>query len=327
MQAGPIRPDKILKELDELWVNLGKEGSEDGSGGVLRACAMTLIVCADDGEDDLGRTLGMLMRDHPSRLIVLRLLEGDHISLSANVLAQCWMPFGKRQQICCEQIEMRVTRQGLSDAAPVVRSITAADLPVVIWCRSRTLLNTSEFEPVLRFANKLIVDSAGLADLGAQIRLIRSVRGHDTRAADLAWTRLTPWREAVASIFDSPENLARLDRVRRVVIDYRGALRPMASCYFPAWLAHSLRRPLEAVCQRTGDAPCPRMSRVSLQGDGLDLSISAAHGNAIAIRSGTRDSHTVFPAPGEYELMREELMVPGEDPVFESVLNLAPEFA
>lgn len=327
MSTAPVRPDKLLRELDELWVNLAKESPEEGPGGVLRACAMTLIVCADDAEDDLGEMLAALMRDHPSRLIVLRLIEGAEPSLEVRVLAQCWMPFGKRQQICCEQIEITMSRPSVSDAAPVVRSITAPDLPVAIWCRSRALLKTAEFEPVLRLANKLIVDSAGIADLASQLKLIRSVRDCDTRAADLAWTRLTPWREAVAAIFDNQRNLSQLDSIERVVIDYHGEFRPMATCYLPAWLTHALRRPLEIQYRRTGDAPRPRLSRVSLQGPGVDLSISAADGRAVEIRGGRHDTHTVFPAPGEYELMREELMVLSDDPVYEAVLNLAPEFA
>ena len=40
-----IQPEKILKELDELWVSLGKQ--EQGSDAILRACAMTLLVATE----------------------------------------------------------------------------------------------------------------------------------------------------------------------------------------------------------------------------------------------------------------------------------------
>jgi len=46
-----IEPEKILKELRELWVQLGQQ--QDTPGGVLRACAMTLVVAAEP--DDNGR--------------------------------------------------------------------------------------------------------------------------------------------------------------------------------------------------------------------------------------------------------------------------------
>ena len=60
-----VDPEKILKDLRELWVDLGREQES----GVLRACAMTLMVIAEDASDaeNARRTLGVLMHDHPSR--------------------------------------------------------------------------------------------------------------------------------------------------------------------------------------------------------------------------------------------------------------------
>ena len=50
--------------------------------------------------------LASLMRDHPSRAIVIRIVDEPKPELEARVLAQCWMPQGQRRQICCEQIEI-----------------------------------------------------------------------------------------------------------------------------------------------------------------------------------------------------------------------------
>jgi hypothetical protein len=41
-----IQPEKVLKDLRELWAQLGRE--QEDSGGVLRACAMTLVVLVED---------------------------------------------------------------------------------------------------------------------------------------------------------------------------------------------------------------------------------------------------------------------------------------
>ena len=40
--------------------------------------------------------------------------------MEARVFAQCWMPFGKRQQICCEQIEITASETSLADAASLI---------------------------------------------------------------------------------------------------------------------------------------------------------------------------------------------------------------
>src|SRR5436190_23704683 len=109
-----IKPEKILKELAKLWVDLAKEETDKNSAGVLRACAMTLIVAVEEREDAqaVGETIAELMHEHPSRAIVLDVRKDgvgtDGVpqdgggQLDARVFAQCWMPFGRRQQICCE---------------------------------------------------------------------------------------------------------------------------------------------------------------------------------------------------------------------------------
>src|SRR5262249_18592524 len=96
--SATVAPDKILKELAALWVEEGKQGS----AGVLRACSMTLIVLAEEGEDTsaLGETIAALMPEHPARAILVRLRAGGARELSERVYQQCWMPFGQRRQIC-----------------------------------------------------------------------------------------------------------------------------------------------------------------------------------------------------------------------------------
>ena len=118
-----LSPDKILKELSDLWVTMGKPDAAEGvtDNGVLRACAMTLIAVVDESEDAmaLGETLASLMRDHPSRAIVIR-LKTEPDTLDCRVFAQCWMPFGHRRQICCEQVEITVSLNRLEDIPNIV---------------------------------------------------------------------------------------------------------------------------------------------------------------------------------------------------------------
>ena len=68
-----------------------------------------------------GETLALLMREHPSRAVVVRVRDVDAPELEAKVLAQCWMPFGQRRQICCEQIEISTSNASLVDV-PAVQS-------------------------------------------------------------------------------------------------------------------------------------------------------------------------------------------------------------
>ena len=91
MTTATVDPEKVLKDLRELWAQLAREQE---LRRVLRACAMTLVVIAEDDADaeQVRQTLGVLMHDHPSRAIVLKACEGAE--LGARVFAECWMPFG-----------------------------------------------------------------------------------------------------------------------------------------------------------------------------------------------------------------------------------------
>ncbi len=128
-----IEPEKILKDLRNLWSDLGRNA--EVSGGVLRACGMTLVVAAESAADcqELRHTLGVLMHDHPARAIVLRLNEKP--GLDASVFSQCWMPFGKHQQICAEGIEITRgisragSRRAVAAAADRLRSAGGAVVP------------------------------------------------------------------------------------------------------------------------------------------------------------------------------------------------------
>src|SRR5262249_12462132 len=153
-----ISPEKILRELRELWAEISRD--QETAGGVLRAAAMTLIVLAEDQADAEGgrRTLGVLMHDHPSRAIVLRATEGAQ--LDARVFSECWMPFGRSQQICSEGIEMSADAANLGEVAQLLIPLLVPDLPVVLWCRGPRFFSTRYFDPLFPLADKIIVDSA-----------------------------------------------------------------------------------------------------------------------------------------------------------------------
>src|SRR5690348_14266594 len=155
----PIKPDRILRELSDLWTTMAQPDAgeaadtdlaESHGGGVLRACAMTLISFVDDEEDSmaLASILAGLMKEHPSRAIVVRLKEGEDF-LDARVFAQCWMPFGGRRQICCEQVEITSAMNRLADVAAIVGPLAVPDLPRVILLRSARIVRAGALRKIL----------------------------------------------------------------------------------------------------------------------------------------------------------------------------------
>lgn len=311
MTVQAVQPEKILRDLRELWAELGRE-QESGSG-VLRACAMTLVVLAEDDADaeNVRRTLGMLMHDHPSRSIVLRASEGA--ALDARVFAECWMPFGRNQQICSEGIEMSADAANLGDVARLLVPLVVPDLPVVLWCRGPRFFSTRYFDPLFSLADKIIVDSVFASNPRGAVAVLKELRSRGRRIGDLAWTRLTVWRETLAHIFeDCPD---KPSRVREVHVEYAAPL-SSAVLYFSRWIERVIPAARISIDPVAGAAG---LRAVRIVGDGLNLTVAAADGS-LEVQVEGKIAKSMLPAADHDALMNEELSILGPDPVFERVL-------
>ncbi len=328
-----IQPERVLRELAELWVSLGKESDPAHSSGVLRACAMTLITLVEESEDpsDVWSTMAALMPEHPSRAIVIRFRPSPARELSSRVFSQCWMPFGHRRQICCEQIEITASDASLPDLAPVVLPLAVADLPVMLWCRSARLFNLPEFSQIGGIAHKLLLDSSALPDPAA---ILQQIGGSKQVVGDLAWTRLTRLRELVSQIFESRSYLAQLRDAEQVKISFGETAPPTSAYYLAAWILDCMERAGANAVVRwdpVADAPAGRVSRIELTGkSGLRVTIEVSGSpdrQSAEVQVDALASHTVFPPDNDYILLREELAIPGRDAVYERTLGRAAKMA
>jgi glucose-6-phosphate dehydrogenase assembly protein OpcA len=331
--AGTISPDRIVHDMADLWVSLGKQG--EGDAGVLRACSMTLVVAAEESDDAqaIGETVAALMPEHPSRAIMLRFRAEDQRSLAARVFSQCWMPFGHRQQICCEQIEITSSDASLPDLAAVVLPLTVPDLPVILWCRSPRLFHLPAFSELAAIAQKVVLDSAAFSGAAAALGEMSKAAAGGNLLADLSWTRLTRWRELIAQIFENRAQLAKLPLVSDILISHRAAATPATAYYLAAWLIDGLAKvgshPRVQFHSDGGEAAW-RLSRVELraaQSAEPIASIALSGGPCAEVRTGGLVNMALLPVLTDYDLMREELSIPGRDPAFEHALAAAAKLA
>jgi glucose-6-phosphate dehydrogenase assembly protein OpcA len=310
-----VQPDRILHDLSELWTAMSKPEPGDSKSsegaGVLRACAMTLIVFVDEEDDSLalGETLAQLMREHPSRAIVVRLREsGD--TLESRVFAQCWMPFGHQRQICCEQVELTASLSRVGDIASIVSPLAAADVPRVVWFRSSRVERAANIGDLLALGDKIIVDSARAgAPAFADLRVLA---GAGYTVADLAWTRLTKLRELLAQLLDGRD----LASIPGVEIDFCGRDAAPEARYFQAWLRAEM--PGIRVELRRADSNDKRQIK-SIRID-PDLSVRVET-NCAEFETGSLRQRANLPASTEHDLLSEELSIMTHDPVFERALQ------
>jgi glucose-6-phosphate dehydrogenase assembly protein OpcA len=317
-----VSPDAILNQLTGLWRSLGKQGDGEHGAGVLRACTMTLVTLAEQDEDPnvLGETLAALMPEHPARAIVVR-LAAKAGETAARVFEQCWLPFGQRRQICSEQVEITAPDQELGDLQPVVLPLAVADMPVVVWCRSPRLYGIREFSLFAGMATKVIVD-------GDALGRVPDAPPRSVLPGDLAWTRLTRWRETLARVFENRAYTAQLPRVRRVSVEFTGPKPPTSALYMGAWLEECLERAgTDATLEfRSTAGAAAQLERVSMSGEGLEVELGRSdHRLSVAV-NGIRQCSNL-PEATEASLMREELSILSKDTVFERVVASARRLA
>ena len=313
-----VDPEKILRELNQLWDQM--ETDPASPGGVLRACAMTLAVVAEDDQDasHARQTLGLIMHDHPSRAIVVKTQDGQEVG--ARVFAECWMPFGGQQQICSEGVEITAGPQMFAEVARVCLPLRAPDLPLVLWCRGAGAFTLRAFDDLFPLADKIVLDSSQAPGASAALAFLRSLRARRYRVADLEWSRLTGWREILSHLFDdeelhAPNTAASVTTVR---IGYSGASPPTSALYFASWIGQALPGAHLRFESTSGD---PGLRGVTLSFAEGDLSLTRVAPACVQVRGLGRDYRTALPPSDEAALMREELKILGSDPIFEKVLG------
>jgi glucose-6-phosphate dehydrogenase assembly protein OpcA len=329
----PAQPEQILKALTKVWTSLGQEESQQGKPTVLRASSMTLIVATDeqDGGFSASQTISELMHEHPSRGIVLVVSEKAEKGLVARVLAQCWKPFGKAQQICCEQIEVTAAPDSWPNIGPTVIGIIPADLPVILWCRHSAALKPSAtsdqkagLEAVMDLASKVIIDT-NAEDPASAFDILAQWRARGRIVADLEWTRLTQWREPIAQIFDNLTRENRFSNFHTIEVAHTGD-EPCASVlYIAGWLSAPYRAKVSIV---KTDGPAGGLHRVTLRSGSETIDFERTGRDCMTLRSTNgRQRQYSFSEPTPYTVMNEELAVLGPDPAFDSAFTRAQELA
>ncbi|MBC7928443.1 MAG: glucose-6-phosphate dehydrogenase assembly protein OpcA [Bryobacteraceae bacterium] len=321
MISASVEPERLLKELRGLWRDLGKQDAN----GVLRACAMTLVVVADEAQDAnvIGETVAGLMHENPGRVIVVRVRQCAEQVLEARVFAQCWMPFGGRQQICCEQVEIIASPSSLLDVATVVRALIVPDLPSILFCPGESLWALPDFKSLLPLTDKLIVDSCRMSEPAGVLDFLSGLPG-SKRRADLMWSRLTPWRQAIARIFEDSVLCRRVYDLTEVRLMYHGSEEPSSIYYLAGWFMHVLGAGVPINVAPGVGPEYARVVHVSLIGIDVDATIGITDRNTAETSiNGKAAEVTVFPDAGDEYALRQELAVPGRDPLFDDVLGLA----
>jgi glucose-6-phosphate dehydrogenase assembly protein OpcA len=182
----------------------------------------------------------------------------------------------------------------------------------------------------------VVLDSAAMGNAAEILARLDGLTRSGRILADLAWTRLTRWRQMVAQIFENRSYLALLAGVQQVRIGFGGSAPPTGAYYLGAWLLDCLEGAGAKAsvqwnpAEKAGEGELVRVELNAPQGDGLQVSIAVSgdpERRCAEVRVNKLASRTVFAPDNDYTLLRQELSIPGRDPVFEKTLARAARLA
>jgi glucose-6-phosphate dehydrogenase assembly protein OpcA len=249
VEAALSVPDGKLHDLAGVERELSRLRG-DRHGASVRATTVNLVVYAPspDAVGQAEEALHMIGGGRPMRALILTPGPGKAM---ARVASSCWLA-DSGQEVCSEQVVIEAADAALPSS---VVGLLVPDLPVFLLWQGEIGARRPLLEELSGLATRLIVDSDKCGIAAAE-----SVRGLAPSLTDLAWTRLAPWREAMAELGDSPGGLNAFKRAHS--LEVAGPANEAA--LLAGWLRSRLqlhmgldhaanRRHLERVCVESRD--------------------------------------------------------------------------
>ena len=215
--------DTTVSKVAKQLVKVREEGGAVALGRVL-----TLIIAARNGVAEAAiDAANDASREHPMRVIVLTTGEGE-----ARLDAQIRVGGDAGAS---EVVVLRAYGDAASNAESLITGLLLPDAPVVVWWPDESPTDAAA-SPLGRMAQRRITDAATTTDVRDRLSLLG--RTHAPGDTDLAWTRLTHWREQLAAVLDQPP----FEPV--IAAEVRGAAASPSTALLAAWLQMALEVPV-----------------------------------------------------------------------------------
>lgn len=291
-------PGTSVSAIARRLVTMRQESGVSALGRVL-----TLVIAADRsvGESTI-EAANDASNEHPMRVIVIIVEEGDDARLDAEIRVGA-------DAGASEVVVLRAHGAAASGIESLVTGLLLPDAPVFVWWPS-DFPHPPGAHPLGRIAQRRITDSDANGN-----SLEPLIAGYTPGDTDLAWTRITRWREYLAAILDQPP----FDPVTSVEVE---GCAGGASCeLLAAWLELSLQVPtrltLRDYCVRPDGVHSVTLKRAS--GDAVLTATSVSR--AVLQQPGQPDHEIVLPTRTESQCLVEELRGLDEDKMYGRVLE------
>jgi glucose-6-phosphate dehydrogenase assembly protein OpcA len=138
---------------------------------------------------------------HPSRTIMLLPdPSSERDALDADVDVRCFGKGGVEGTIASEVLVLRLLGRRAAAPASIVQPLLVSDLPAFLRWRGDLPFGSAELEQLVAVVDRLVVDGSEWRDPDTAYRYLPTLFER-VAVSDIAWSRLRPWREAIAALW------------------------------------------------------------------------------------------------------------------------------
>jgi glucose-6-phosphate dehydrogenase assembly protein OpcA len=278
-----------------------------GHGTNVRATTLNLVAFAasDDHVNRISDAITTIGSSRPLRALVAVPGSGG---LRATVSCSTWLGAGG-QEVCTELVLIEAAAAALPSA---LLGLLIPDLPVFLLWQGEIGEHRRLLEQLAAQATRLLLDSDECG-----LEATASVSGLTPALTDLAWTRLIPWREALAGFADASAGLRDLRRATAVAA--RGPENEAG--LMAGWLRSRLQ--LHLGLDRSGRGQ--NMERVAIQSSAGEFVVERVGRGAVGRALGPDgiEHPVMLPHRDWAQLVGAELDRMGSDRVYEAALAAA----
>lgn len=270
-------------------------------GATTAGMVMTLVIVADEeNQNDATAAAQYSAGEHPCRILTVIPRPGRGASqLDANISV------GDSTDGPGELVRLRLRGPLANHADSVVLPLLLSDTPVVVWWPAAHPADLGN-DPLGKLANRRIIDTASDTRFTRALAVEKEhLSSGDT---DLAWTRLTPWRAALAATLDQP-----YDPIIGATIHSQ----PIPSApLMRTWLEWRLGVPV-AYLRSKG----PAINQIVIHTESGDIKITRPDGHMATVeRHGVAIKELYLPRRDTKELISEELRRLDPDDTYEETM-------
>jgi glucose-6-phosphate dehydrogenase assembly protein OpcA len=297
-------PDTTVAKIAKSLIDVRQEGGAVALGRVL-----TLVIVTRHGaEEEAIDAANDASREHPMRVIVV-MYDANDSDAEPRLDAQIRVGGDAGAS---EVVVLRAFGAAGNNSESLITGLLLPDAPVVAWWPRETPKAPSR-SSIGKIAQRRITDAAAQPDPAAWVGSLHS--HYAPGDTDLAWTRLTRWREQLAAVLDQPP----YEPVTRVVV--HGAGDSPSTVLLAAWLRLALDVPVEWEYLPGSDWPHGIKSVRLVRPSGDTLLERPTDGTAVLTQPGQPSHELAFARRTLRECLAEELRSLDPDLLYGRVIS------